>query len=81
LFVLQRDDIDWLNRQIHVRRTYKHRRFYEPTSKASILKIDLAPELVKALKEWKLACLMGELNLVFPTGIGTLEDANNMLKR
>ena len=81
LFGLQWGDIDWLNRQIHVRRTYNHRRFYEPKSKASRRKVDLAPELVSAFKEWKLACPTGELDLVFPTEVGTPEDANNMLKR
>jgi integrase len=48
-------DIDWSNSQIHVKRTYNHGPFYDPKSKASRRKIDLAPQLVKALKEWRLA--------------------------
>ncbi len=81
LLGLQWGDIDWVNRQVHVRRTYNHGRFYEPKSKAARRKIDLAPELVSTLKQWKLACPIGELDLVFPTEAGTPEDAANMLKR
>jgi integrase len=81
LLGLQWGDIDWANRQVHVRRTYNHGRFYDPKSKAARRKIDLAPELVRALKQWKLACPIGELDLVFPTEAGTTEDAANMLKR
>lgn len=39
--------------------------------KAGKRAIDLAPELVHALKVWKLACPKGPLNLVFPTDDGT----------
>jgi len=81
LLGLQWGDIDWANRQVHVRRTYNHGRFYDPKSKAARRKIDLAPELVRSLKQWKLACPIGELDLVFPTEAGTPEDAANMLKR
>jgi len=46
-------------------------RFYEPKTKAGKRTIDLAPELLSALKRWKLACPKGPLNLVFPTQDGT----------
>jgi integrase len=39
---------------------------YEPKTAASKRTIDLTPELVHALKLWKLACPKGPLNLVFP---------------
>jgi len=81
LLGLKWDDLDWHNGQIQVRRTYNHTRFYEPKTKTSKRKIDLAPELIQRLKEWKLACPPGDLNLVFPTSTGTPEDAMNMLKR
>jgi integrase len=71
LFGLKWNDIDWINSQIHVKRTYNHRRFYEPKSEASKRSIDVAPELVKELREWRLACPRNELN----------EDAANFLKR
>lgn len=81
LLGLKWDDIDWGNCQIQVRRTYNHGQFYEPKTKTSKRKIDLAPELVHELKKWKLACPKGEMNLVFPTSLGTPESADNMRKR
>ena len=33
------------------------------------------------LKEWKLACPKGELDLVFPNGKGNVEDHLNMVRR
>ncbi|MEE9566137.1 MAG: site-specific integrase [Desulfobacteria bacterium] len=81
LLGLKWDDIDWFNCQIHVRRTYNNGRFYDPKTKYSRRKVDLAPELVRELKKWKLACPRGELNLVFPTEKGTPESQSNMLRR
>ncbi len=81
LLGLKWDDIDWANCQIQVRRSYNHGEFYEPKTKTSKRRIDLAPELVHELKKWNLACPKGELNLVFPTTTGTTDDAVNMLKR
>ncbi|MFZ0930742.1 MAG: site-specific integrase, partial [Syntrophobacteraceae bacterium] len=75
------DDFDWANCQIQVRRTYNHGQFYEPKTKTSRRRIDLAPELIHELKKWKLACPKGELNLVFPSSMGTPDSADNMLKR
>jgi integrase len=78
---LKWEDIDWVNSQIYVRRTFNHGKFMDPKSRTSRRKIDLAPELVHALKKWKLACLKGELDLVFPTDEGTPEIAANLLYR
>ncbi|MBI4595010.1 MAG: site-specific integrase [Candidatus Tectomicrobia bacterium] len=80
LLGLKWDDIDWRNSQIYVRRTFNHGRFYEPKTKTSRRKIDLAPELIIELKKWRLACPISELDLVFPTKVGTPEDAKNMLR-
>lgn len=80
LFGLKWGDVDWLNCQFHVRRTYNHGRFYEPKSKTSRRRVDLAPELVQELKRWKLACPKGEHDLVFPTQLGTPESHSNMTK-
>jgi integrase len=81
LLGLQWGDIDWHNYQVHVRRTFNHGRFYEPKSKASRRKIEMAPELVSELKQWKLACPISDLDLVFPSEVGTPQDATNMLRR
>lgn len=81
LLGLQWGDIDWLNSQVLIRRTFNHGKFMEPKSKASRRKIDLAPELLHELKKWKLACPKGEFDLVFPSENGTPSDATNLLKR
>jgi integrase len=70
LFGLKWDDIDWISGQVKVNRTYNHGRFYEPKSKASHRRIDLAPQLIAQLKEWQLACPPNTLDLVFPNGGG-----------
>ncbi len=81
LFGLKWSDIDWFNRQIHVSRTFNHGRFYEPKTKTSRRKIDLAPQLVKRLREWKLACPTSELELVFPNESGKPLSPINMVRR
>ena len=81
LLGLEWGDIDWTNCQVCVRRTYNHGRFYEPKSKASRRRVDLAPELISELKKWKLACPPGEHDLVFPTEIGTPQSSSNVLRR
>jgi len=70
LFGLKWSDLDWFNNQVHVNRTFNHGRFYEPKTKASRRKIDLAPQLVTQLKKWKLACPPSDLDLVFPNEAG-----------
>jgi len=79
---LKWSDIDWINRQIRVRRTYNHGRFYEPKSKASKRKIDLAPQLVKAIREWRLAShFKAEDDLVFPNPEGNPQNHTRMLRK
>lgn len=65
LLGLKWSDFDWFNNQVYVNRTYNHFCFYEPKTKTSKRKIDLAPQLVTQLKKWKLACPPGDLDLVF----------------
>ena len=78
---LKWSDIDFVVNQIIVNRTFNHGRFYSPKSKYSKRKIDIAPQLVTQLKEWKLACPKTELDLVFPNAKGNPIDANNLLNR
>ena len=52
-----------------------------PKSKAGVRDIPLAPMVVSTLREWKLACPNGELNLVFPNGKGNVEHHSNIWKR
>ena len=43
--------------------------------------IPLAPLCLNALKQWKLACPPGALNLVFPNGVGRIEALPNIQQR
>ncbi len=43
--------------------------------------VDMSAQLIKVLKEWKLACPHSRHGLVFPNSKGEYTDANNMLKR
>lgn len=81
LFGHKWSDIDWFSKQIHINRTYNHGHFYEPKTKTSRRKIDLAPQLVSQLKEWQLACPKSELNLVFPNESGKPLSPINMVRR
>lgn len=73
-------DIDWNAKQICVRRTLQGGRFYEPKTKTSKRRIDVAPQLVSILMRWKLRCPRGEHDLLFPAINGKPMDAVNMLK-
>jgi integrase len=43
--------------------------------------LPLPPVLVNTLREWKLACPKGDLDLVFPNGIGRIESHANIVNR
>ena len=81
LLGLQWGDVDWLNNQVCVKRTFNHARFYEPKTEKSYRKIDLAPIVISELKKWKLQCLPNELDLVFPNDEGNPICAENLVKR
>src|SRR5262249_21744422 len=52
-----------------------------PKSEAGDRKIPMAPMVVNALREWKLACPKGEHGLVFPNGAGNIENHSNIANR
>jgi integrase len=52
-----------------------------PKSEAGERAIPMAPMVVSALREWKLACPKGELGLVFPNGAGKIENHANIANR
>jgi integrase len=73
-------DVD-LKGELHVRqRADRYCEIGPPKSASSVRTIPLAPDLVTALKEWKLACPKGEAGLVFPSGTGQIEHHANMLR-
>lgn len=52
-----------------------------PKSNAGHRTIPLPDRTLNALKEWKLACPLSEMNLVFPTKNGTPQSYSNLMKR
>jgi len=79
LLGLKWDDVDFNRKQLHIRRTFNHGRFFAPKTKGSNRKIDLAPVVVKELAKWKLASGTNELDLIFPSDAGTPMDCMNLV--
>jgi integrase len=50
-------------------------------SKAAYRSLRLSPMVLNALREWRLACPKGELDLVFPNGVGKVESYANLIER
>ncbi len=79
---LRWSDVDLKAAQVHVRqRVDQYRKFGAPKSGAGERTIPIPPLLVKVLREWRLQCPNGELDLVFPTGKGTPESHANVINR
>lgn len=78
---LKWSDVDFEKKQIRITRTFNHERFFEPKTKGSIRKVDLAPLLVKELAAWKLASGGKGEGLVFPSSDGTPLICHNMKNR
>ena len=67
--------------ELHVRqRADRYNAIGAPKSASGVRTIPLAPEVLSALKEWKLACPKGEADLVFPTASGQVEQHASMLR-
>jgi integrase len=74
-------DVDLKAGEIHVRqRADRYCAIGAPKSASSRRVIPLAPDLLTALKTWKLACPIGEAGLVFPSVAGRVEHHVNMLR-
>ena len=100
LLALTWDNVDWEHQQICVRRSLCRQRdekggivFNPPKTKAGNRRVDMAPELVKALKDWRTMqqldreCMSDknraqaeEYDLVFPSPTGYPESHSNMLR-
>jgi integrase len=52
-----------------------------PKSKAGSRDIPLAPITINALRQWRLACPRGELDLVFPNRYGRVQTLQNLRER
>jgi integrase len=78
---LKWSDVDWINNQIHIHRTFNNQAWYDVKTKTSNRKIDLGPAMMKELKKWKLACPATKLNLIFPNEAGEPINHNNFVCR
>ncbi|HMF20986.1 MAG TPA: site-specific integrase, partial [Pseudolabrys sp.] len=74
-------DVDFKKHELHVRqRADRYGVIGEPKSKAGHRTVGLGPQVINALREWKLACPKGEHGLVFPTPHGGIALHNNVVR-
>ncbi|MGD0277372.1 MAG: tyrosine-type recombinase/integrase, partial [Syntrophales bacterium] len=78
---LKWEDVDFERKQLHIRRTFNHGRFFSLKTKGSIRTIDLSSTEIRELAKWKLASPPNESNLVFSNEAGNPIDAQNMIRR
>jgi integrase len=79
---LRWEDADLKRAELHVnQRADRFHTIGRPKSEAGERTIPLPPLVVSALREWKLVCPKGTLNLVFPTGKGGVESLSNIVQR
>ena len=75
-------DVDLNAGVIHVRqRADAWGRLGPPKSKAGSRDIPLVPIAINALRQWRLACPRGELDLVFPNRYGRVQTLSNLRER
>jgi integrase len=76
---LRWEDVDLAGETLTVRQRADHWNVIgSPKSKAGKRTVPLAPMVVSALREWKLACPKGEAGLVFPSTKGKVEALVNI---
>jgi integrase len=76
------DNVDLERKVLHVRqRADQWGVMGAPKSAAGNREIPMSPMVVNVLREWRLACPKGPLNLVFPNGAGNVESHSNILHR
>ena len=78
---LRWSDVDLKAEELHVRqRADRYGAIGAPKTKESRRTVPLAADVLFALKQWRLACPKGELDLVFPTRTGAIEHHANTLR-
>ena len=79
---LRWQDVDLAEMKIHVRqRADRYHKIGPPKSRTGRRKVPLLPMVANALREWKLVCPKGDLDLVFPNRIGNIESHPNIVAR
>lgn len=75
-------DVDFDKGEIRVRqRADRYGKIGPPKTASSRRDIPTGPFAMNTLREWKLACPKGPLELVFPTGAGHVERHSNLVTR
>ena len=75
-------DIDLKRNELHVRqRADRFNAIGQPKSEAGERVVPLPPPLVMALREHRLACPKGSLDLVFPSAQGRVQSRQNIVRR
>lgn len=75
-------DVDLKKGVVHVhQRADKFNAIGKPKSEAGERFVPLTPIVINTLREWKLECPKGKLELVFPNGEGNVENLGNIIKR
>ena len=75
-------DLDMEKRELHVRqRADRLNRIGNPKTASSRRTIPIGPMVVNTLREWKLACPKGALDLVFPSHRGGIQHHSNIFMR
>jgi integrase len=74
-------DVDFDAAELHVRqRADRYRQIGVPKSKAGTRTIPLPPDLISALKVWKIGCPKGPDGLVFPSRKGVIDHNPQLLR-
>jgi integrase len=75
-------DIDFDKAELHVRqRADRYNAIGRPKSEAGERTVPTPPQVLNALKEWKLGCPKGDLGLAFPNLSGNIESHGNIIAR
>lgn len=75
------DKINWVRKKITVSQSLYNGKLQEPKTKNSIRKVNMADELVKALKTLKMESTNSDKGFVFTNTDGNFMDPDNMIKR
>jgi len=79
---LRWSDIDLKKGELYVRqRADRFNDIGKPKSEAGERAVPVPPAVLNVLREWKLECPNGKLDLVFPNGAGNIENHGNIVKR
>jgi integrase len=79
---LRWEDVELKRGELHVhQRADRFNTIGRPKSKSGERTLPMGPMVVNTLRAWKVACPNGDVGLVFPTGVGSIENHSNIVQR